>query len=94
MKALLYHLCGYSRLPSTKAIDNYLIKDEYLYVMKDVLFTLSKMLLIYVILDTIMNFQDKLVINLMACSSIAIFLEHFTIVLRKKKCNKSIREGF
>jgi len=75
---------GCFQLPSTKAIGGQLMRDEYLYVMNDVLLALSKMSLICLTLDGSTNVQGKQVINLMACSPIAMFLEHFTMELHRE----------
>ena len=75
---------GCFQLPSTEPIGGQLMRDEYLYVMNDVILALSKMSLICITLDGVMNVQGKQVINLMACSPIAMFLEHFTMELRKE----------
>lgn len=84
---------GCLQLPSTEAIGGQLMQDEYLYVMNDVLLALSKMSLICITLDGATKVQGKQVINLMACSPIAMFLEHFTMELRRE-CSKSVGEGF
>ena len=83
-KLLFKSVRGCFQLPYTEVIGGQLIRDEYLYVMNDVLLTLSKMSLICITLDGATNVHSKQVINMMACSPIAMFLEHFTMELRRE----------
>ena len=78
-KLFFKSLRGCFQLPSTEAIGGQLMRDEYLYVMNDVLLALSKMSLICITLDGATNVQGKQVINL-----IAMLLQHFTMELRRE----------
>lgn len=91
-KLFFMSLCGCFQLPSTETIGGQLMRDEYVYVMNDVLLTLSKMPLICLTLDGATNVQDKQMINLMACSPIAMFLEHFTMELHRESAANLLKK--
>jgi hypothetical protein len=55
--------------------------------MFEVMRSLKQLVMIYMTLDGATNIQGKQVINMMACGSMAFFLEHFTMELRRESAD-------
>ncbi len=69
---------------STEMIGANLLHLEYTNIMAKVLCNLKQFIMICLTLDGATNVQGKQIINLMACGPMAIFLEHFSMELRRE----------
>ena len=83
MSNVLLGLRGSFKFPSNAAIGGELMGAEYGKIMNGVMLEPGKLLLICFMLDGDTNVKGEQVINMMACGPKPLFLEHFTMELRR-----------
>jgi hypothetical protein len=78
---------GSFKRPTIEAIGGDLMQLEYKNIMFEVMRSLKQLVMICLTLDGGTNIQGKQVINMMACSPMAFFLEHFTMELCRESAD-------
>ncbi len=85
-------ICGSFKRPTTETISGDLMQLEYKNIMFEVMRSLKQLVMICMTLDGATNIQGKQVINMMAYDPMALFLEHFTMELRRESVDNLYRK--